>query len=411
MARFTRKQFLATAARWGLGAAAFGPWLPASAAGAGRRAHSIPPETAMRKIEDIVIYRDEHYYSCFPSVVHLPDGQLLAAFRRAPNRLQYGGVGNSHVDPNSYLVLVRSRDGRRWSTEPELICAHPLGGSQDPCLYLLADGTLLCASYLWVLMPQGSDLGGAYRLGSSGLDYAFMGGYLVRSSDHGRTWSPPYYPHVGMEWQPSLPGFPLAPYNRGGMLQLGSGRLLFAVARGVSEERGTTQEHLIASDDQGRTWQYQGVIAQDPKVVFNEAQLYETPSGDVVCFMRTANCDDHTALARSHDGGRTWEPWQDTGIIGHPHHLLRLPDGRVWLVYGYRHEPFGIRGRVLDPECTRLDAPEVVLRTDGGGGDIGYPWSCLLPGGKVLTAYYFHLAAEGGAATRFIAGTILEPAG
>ncbi len=40
--------------------------------------------------------------------------------------------------------------------EPELLYAHPFGGSQDPCLLKLKDGTLLCASYLWTFIrPDG----------------------------------------------------------------------------------------------------------------------------------------------------------------------------------------------------------------------------------------------------------------
>jgi len=403
MRKITRKQFLAGLA--GLGASvALGPAL-------GRAAGKpLPREGTMRKIEDIVIYRDDLFYSCFPSLAVMPGGEILCAFRRAPNRWRYGGTHNSHVDPNSYLVLVRSRDGRKWSAEPETICAHPLGGSQDPCLYRLQDGTVLCASYLWMLMPAGSNKGEAYIIRDKEMDFAFLGGYLVRSKDKGRTWSAPYQPLVKENWGATIPGYRMAPYNRGGMLQVEGGRILFAAAREVRADRRRTEEHLVYSDDGGLTWQYGAVIASDPRVTFNEAQLYQTPKGDLVCFMRTADLDDHTAVARSRDGGRTWAKWQDTGIVGHPHHALRLPDGRVWLVYGYRHEPYGIRGRVLDPECTRFDTPEVILRSDGGGGDIGYPWSCLLPEGKVLTAYYFHLASEGGAATRHIAGTVLAPA-
>ena len=63
------------------------------------------------KVKDIVIYQDSMFYSAFPSVVKRPDGELIVAFRRAPNRHIFGEGGNSHVDPNSYLVLVRSKDG------------------------------------------------------------------------------------------------------------------------------------------------------------------------------------------------------------------------------------------------------------------------------------------------------------
>jgi hypothetical protein len=140
-------------------------------------------------------------------------------------------------------------------------------------------------------------------------------------------------------------------------------------------------------------------------VTFNETSLYETPKGDLVAFMRTANFDDHTVVARSTDGGRSFQPWQDAGFQGHPHHALSLPGKRVLLVYGYRHEPFGIRARVLDADCGNVPtAPEIVLREDGGNGDIGYPWATLISKKQALVVYYFH--RDNG--TRHIAGSLLE---
>lgn len=84
---------------------------------------------------------------------------------------------------------------------------------------------------------------------------------------------------------------------------------------------------------------------------------------------------------------------------------LRLPDDRVLIVYGYRHEPYGIRGRILNAECTNYEtAEEFIIRADGGSTDIGYPWAVLLDEKQVLVTYYFNL--EKG--TRHIAGSILE---
>ena len=74
------------------------------------------------------------------------------------------------------------------------------------------------------------------------------------------------------------------------------------------------------------------------------------------------------------------------------------------LVYGYRHAPLGVRARVLDPECANLaTAHEIVLRDDGGTGDLGYPWATMLSKHRALVVYYFNIA-DG---TRQIAGTIL----
>src|SRR5690606_14728507 len=76
----------------------------------------------VRKIKDIVVYEDEQYYSSFPSVVKNRDGELLVAFRRAPDRKIFGEEGTNHVDPNSYLVMVRSDDdGSTWTDEPDLL--------------------------------------------------------------------------------------------------------------------------------------------------------------------------------------------------------------------------------------------------------------------------------------------------
>jgi sialidase-1 len=375
-----------------------------------RRAFLAASAAAMspvRKSGDVVLYSDDRYYSAFPSAVRLRrNGELIAAFRRAPERRRLGANGVSHTDPNSQLVCVRSRDGgRTWSREPELICSHPLGGSQDPCLLELRDGTLLCASYLWVwcgnadrrAVPATAWLG----------DYAFHGGYLMRSADRGTTWQGPFPP-------PPVPGRqardaygqPLPAYNRGAMCQTRDGRVLWAVAypKGAGRDAGT-DVHLMASADGGRAWEYQCVIAADERVSFNETSLCETPSGDVVAFLRTAGLDDHTAVARSRDGGRSFEPWQDAGWQGHPHHAVRLNDNRVLLVYGYRHAPYGIRARLLNPECSDIAAaPEIVLREDGGGTDLGYPWAVALPGRRVLVVYYFQ--KDNG--TRHIAGTWLE---
>jgi hypothetical protein len=78
-----------------------------------------------RKVKDVVIYKDAQFYSCFPSAVNAKNGELLVAFRRAPDRTIFGEPGSDHVDPNSYLMMVRSKDGENWTKEPELIYAQP----------------------------------------------------------------------------------------------------------------------------------------------------------------------------------------------------------------------------------------------------------------------------------------------
>ena len=357
------------------------------------------------KIKDFIIYQHDHFYCAFPSVVCRPDGELLVAFRRAPDRKSLGEERNSHTDPNSYLVLVRSKDNARtWSVEPELIFAHPYGGSQDPCMVQLKDGSIICTSYGWALLKPEA----AAKMTSTPNhgNFVFMGGYNVISKDGGHSWQGPYLPPpVSASKNLGLFGKPLPAYNRGALCQGRDGRLFWVVADIEKQRPELTSVHLMISTDQGRSWKYSCPVAKDAKVTFNESSIYETPKGDLVAFIRTAHYNDHTVIARSTDGGKSFRPWQDAGFQGHPHHALRLPDQRVLLVYGYRHQPFGIRARVLDAECTNAStAPEIVLRDDGGTTDLGYPWAVFMRDGRVLVTYYFN-QKDG---TRHIAGSLLQ---
>jgi hypothetical protein len=360
---------------------------------------SIP---GVRKIKDVLIYKDTSFYSTFPSVVKRPDGELLVAFRRAPNRMIFGEKGNNHVDHNSYLEMVRSKDAEHWSKKPELIYAHPFGGSQDPCMLQLKDGTILCTSYGWQsVRPDGvPNLKQPYFEASG---YIFLGGYLVRSTDGGKTWSEAIYPpSIPSEINYNAYGQKVPAYNRGALYEAKDGRVLWIVAAYDSARK--TSNYLLTSRNKGLTWEFTGEVAKDPNILFNEASVYETPKGDIIGFLRTAKFDDQAVIARSKDGGKTFK-WESMGFQGHPLNALRLPDNRVLLTYGYRHQPFGIRARILNAECTDFKtAPEIVLREDGGSTDIGYTWPVQLDKSRVLVVYYFN--KENG--IRHIAGTILE---
>jgi len=356
----------------------------------------------VHKIKDVLIYEDATFYSSFPSIIKRPDGELIVAFRRAPDRKIFGEKGTSHVDMNSYLVMVRSPNGETWTKQPELIYAHPFGGSQDPCMLQLKDGTILCASYGWQeVRPDGiPNLKQPYFEAGGAI---FLGGYLLRSKDGAKSWSSPIYPlHIKPEININPLGLPVPAYNRGALYEARDGRILWIVAAHDSVRK--TSNHLIVSKDKGVTWEYSAPVAVDPKVSFNEASVIETPKGDIVGFLRTANYDDQAVIARSTDGGKSFK-WQSMGFQGHPLNALRLPDNRVLITYGYRHIPFGIRARILNAECTDFaTAKEIVLREDGGSGDLGYTWPVQLDKNRVLVVYYFN--KENG--TRHIAGTILE---
>jgi sialidase-1 len=369
-------------------------------------ADSARSASVLRKIEDITVYRDERFHSAFPSIVRRRDGELLVAFRRAPDRRRVGEKGVWHADPNSLPMLVRSKDaGRTWS-QPEIIYTHPFGGSQDPCMVQMSDDSILLASYAWAWMTP-ETIAKLRQPISVNLDkFVFLGGYLIRSQDGGRSWGKPILPpHIEPEICLDIFGQPIPAYNRGAMVEGKDGRLFWVVASNRKVSPTRTDTHLLISGDKGTTWKYSCPVAQDEKAGFNETSIYETPKGHLVAFLRTANFNDHLAIARSVDGGKTFQKWEDAGFQGNPFHAMRLPDNRVLLVFGYRHKPFGIRARILDAECTNIStAPEMVLREDGGTYDIGYPWSTMISDRRAMVVYYFN-QNDG---VRTIEGTILE---
>jgi len=285
-----------------------------------------------------------------------------------------------------------------------LIFANPFGGSQDPCMVQLRDGTIICTTYSWALLPTDFANGLTNTMHHGG--FGFLGGYVLRSRDGAHSWKGPFRPpHADADATLDVFGKPAPAYNRGAMCEGRDGRLYWVVAANATCSPRRTETHLLISSDEGQTWKYSCPVATDSKITFNEASLYETPKGDLVAFLRTGNLDGHTVVARSTDLGKSFQSWQDAGFQGYPHYALRLPDKRVLLVYGYRYEPYGIRARVLDAECTDFaTAPEIVLRDDGGNGDLGYPWATMLSRKRALVVYYFNV----GDGTRHIAGTVLE---
>jgi hypothetical protein len=114
-------------------------------------------------------------------------------------------------------------------------------------------------------------------------------------------------------------------------------------------------------------------------------------------------------LFESTDNGASWHhlnrPVPDAGSGGNPPAMLKLQDGRICLVYGYRAAPFGIRARLSD-DGGKTWGEVIHLRDDGGCSDLGYPRTIQRPDGTIVTTYYFneHLETE-----RYIGATLWKP--
>jgi hypothetical protein len=164
--------------------------------------------------------------------------------------------------------------------------------------------------------------------------------------------------------------------------------------------------------DGGKTWRFVSWIGTEPKgyaIMPSTVQIGEARGVELLTAIRCREgAKSWIETYRSSDGGGSWSfdgtPAPDTGE-GNPPSMIRLKDGRLCLTYGYRARPFGIRAR-LSVDGGRTWEPEITLRDDGGGRDVGYPRTVQRRDGKLVTVYYFHDEPKG---DRYIAATIWDP--
>ncbi len=363
-----------------------------------------------------VVYRDRRFHAAFPAAATLADGTVLVAFRRArDHRWLHGGAADGefdrvdHVDARSHLVLQRHTPGFEPLGALLDLPVDPEAGDQDANLLVLRSGRIVMGGFCWYPLPAGHAdrlrRRGVPLIGSAettGASFLFWGGCTRHSDDGGLSWSPHRY-------LPPLPGYgDLVPGERplhggavrGRAVEAPDGTLLMATYSG-----SPYTSYLYASADRGGSWAFRSVIAADPqgRAGFCETALHRTEDGRLIAFHRTTGLKDRLATSVSRDLGASWEPWTVHGVVGHPYDACPLPDGRLLVVYGHRHRPYGIRARLWDPRAggTLDAAPETVIRDDAPSPDAGYPWATVLADGRVAVAYYLcdgdglrHIAAS-----------------
>jgi hypothetical protein len=334
----------------------------------------------------VVISADPEHYHGWPTLARRRDGELLVA---------YSGGREAHVCPYGRVELMRSRDdGASW-TYPEVVLDTAID-DRDAGIVETPSGALLVTTFTSLAyeasLKQHAAWEAVQRRTTVEQRKSLLDTWMLRSTDGGLTWSTTYRVPV------NSPHGPIA---------LADGRLLYA---GKQLWKPGSKVGVCDSSDDGRTWRWLSDIPTRPgddHVQYHELHAVDAGGGRIVVQIRNENKSEHgeTLQCESSDGGKSWTTPRAIGVWGLPSHLLRLHDGRLLMTYGYRRAPFGIQARTSADRGATWSAP-ITLTSDATGGDLGYPSTVELTGGRLLTVWYERMADSPRAVLRQLRWTI-----
>jgi len=379
--------------------------LPAAAltaCGSGARAisgapailHAYAPPRPAQDLDHAVVYRREDEFCAWTYTRGFwedANGHLMQNFDaltvdyRDPDFINHNNVFRNSTGTKQ--VTVRSTDrGRTWNganPEHNLLAAgresaRPFAES-GPIDYL--DRNVLVSSF------------------SSGFGTPAGRAPIQVSKDGGRSWSAPSeLPLDGLNSLTALNSYLVRP----------DGRCLLFMFEVAPD--GNRRPLVYGSLDGGTEFHFMSYITpeRDPFEAAKSLQQASSlafsghrwfyprgtllPNGRILCTLRCQRDptgDMWTEVYKSDDGGRTWAFLSRVNDFGAPGSLVRLTDGRLVMVYGYRTANYGIRAAVSE-DGGQTWGNELIIRDDGGSWDLGYPNAWEVEPGKVGCIYYFN---------------------
>jgi hypothetical protein len=349
-------------------------------------------------LEHAIVYRKEDEFASHPynrGFWETAAGHLVANFAVAkvnyggdPNDISHNNLGRSSPG-GRYEATVRSEDrGRTWKQMESDRSARqrPVDDLPESLAELgpidFTNKDILIHNWTAAFAsPQGRAL-------------------VSVSKDAGKTWSRNFrLPLDGLQSLTALHSVLVRP----------DGRVLLFMFE-VSKDGWNRRPLVYRSTDDGSTFHFMSFITvkDDPYAAGSGdygklpyafgghrwfyPRGYMLPNGRMLCVLRCQrdpNGDMWTELYKSDDGGRTWGFLSRVNDFGAPGSLVRMSDGRLVVVYGYRLPPFGIRAVVSEDEGATWGS-EMIVRDDGGSWDLGYPNAWEAAPGRVGAIYYFN---------------------
>lgn len=239
------------------------------------------------------IYEAAPFPACHASTIEETPEGLVAAW--------FGGTHERHPD---VTIWTSRKTGDGWTSPAEV--ADGLVGDErfptwNPVLFEPDDGPLLLF----------------YKVGPTPRDWW---GMLIRSSDHGRSWSKPE----------RLPDGILGPIKNK-PVQLSSGRLLCPSS---SEDQGW-QVHFEFTDDLGKTWDRTQPVNDPENIRAIQPSILHHDSNTLQAIGRTRASGMFQVWSRN--GGRDWGEMSQLGLPNPSSgtDAVTLSDGRQLLVYNH----------------------------------------------------------------------------
>ncbi len=175
----------------------------------------------------------------------------------------------------------------------------------------------------------------------------------------------------------------------------------------------------VKTTNGGKTWDFVSWIGAEPEgFSIMPASVRLSDNEILVTVRRREGKHRFISAYISDDDGLTWnylnDPVESAGV-GNPPAMIKLQDGRICLIYGYRATEAeinrntatsDIRAKISNDNGTTW-SDDYILRDDGSGQDIGYPRVVQRPDGKIVVLYYFMDKETG--PERYIGATIWNP--
>ena len=351
-----------------------------------------------KNVEQVSVYKDPKLAHALnqSSILTLQNGEILMGYNE--ERYPY------HSD-SGQSCFIKSRDGgKTWDPTTRKVIWHYTDfiGNWDCAFAQISDGTILMHTRVcnfiapWGIKSSGEQSLGGPPPGRPERLKRQTGYAILKSKDDGNTWTGPIPVNTSPVQDSGLGRYSVGGSGAAHIIELPDGGLIFPLG-------GGGRSFLMRSDDGGDNWEYFSTMAHDPAgiISWGEPGMTRLKNGKLVCLYRTAHKpgrQDNMWFNYSDNDGITWSPPERSELWGFPADILQLQDGRVLAIWGYRKEPWGVRGCISEDGMSWESKNEFVIREGGIAKDrtmtggwyahIGYPTVTQLKDGTIVAAFH-----------------------